>query len=65
MLGLDGAVVHVLIYIFCVSGIQQAAAVGRGVMEMILDGGFQTIDLRRLSFDRIMTDMPILEQNVW
>ena len=50
--------------IFHVSGIQQAPAVGRSVMEMILDGGFQTIDLRRMSFDRIVTDMPIFEQNI-
>ncbi|GLH06192.1 FAD-dependent oxidoreductase domain-containing protein 1 [Gryllus bimaculatus] len=46
-------------------GIQHGPAVGRAVMEMIVDGGFKTIDLSRLSFDRIITGNPILENNIW
>lgn len=45
-------------------GIQQAPAVGRSMMEMILEGGFRTIDLRRMSFDRLLSDKPIFEQNI-
>lgn len=48
---------------FSVLGIQQSPAVGRAVSEMILDGGFKTIDLTRLGFDRILLDKPIREQN--
>ncbi|XP_045471479.1 FAD-dependent oxidoreductase domain-containing protein 1 [Harmonia axyridis] len=42
-------------------GIQQAPAVGRAVAELILDGGFKTIDLTRLSFDRIIVNKPMYE----
>lgn len=45
-------------------GLQQAPAVGRAVMEMILDGGFTTIDLSRMSFDRIITRDQLLEHNI-
>ncbi|CRK94290.1 CLUMA_CG007805, isoform A, partial [Clunio marinus] len=40
-------------------GIQQAPAVGRCIAEMIVDGGYITLDLSRLSFDRIVVDKPI------
>jgi hypothetical protein len=33
-------------------------------MEMILDGRFETIDLARMSFDRLITDSPLIEQNI-
>lgn len=46
-------------------GIQQSPAVGRAVMEMILDGGFETIDLSRMSFDRFITHSPLLERNIF
>ncbi|XP_067001498.2 FAD-dependent oxidoreductase domain-containing protein 1 isoform X2 [Anabrus simplex] len=46
-------------------GFQQSPAVGRAVMEMILDGGFETIDLTRLGFDRLITNERMLEQNIW
>lgn len=45
-------------------GIQQAPAVGRAVSEMIIDGGFMEIDLTRLSFDRIIVDQPMYENNI-
>ncbi|XP_060536227.1 FAD-dependent oxidoreductase domain-containing protein 1-like [Cylas formicarius] len=42
-------------------GIQQAPAAGRAIAELILDGGFQTIDLTRLGFDRLVLNKPLLE----
>jgi len=35
-------------------GIQQAPAIGRAIMELMFDGDFQTLDLTRLGFDRIL-----------
>ncbi len=40
-------------------GLQHAPAVGRAVKEMILDGGFQSIDLSRLGYRRIMENAPL------
>lgn len=45
-------------------GIQQAPAVGRAVAELIVEGGFQTIDLTRLGFDRLIVDKPMLENYI-
>lgn len=45
-------------------GIQQAPAVGRAISELILDGGFTTIDLTRLGFDRLVVNEPIFEHNI-
>ncbi|KAH8412963.1 hypothetical protein KR009_007195 [Drosophila setifemur] len=42
-------------------GIQQSLAVGRAVSELIMDGQFRTIDLSRLSFDRLIVDRPMYE----
>lgn len=49
---------------FSDKGIQQAPAVGRAVSEMILDGGFKTIDLTRLSFNRFIVDKPMFDVRV-
>lgn len=45
-------------------GLQQAPAVGRGLAEHILNGGWQTIDLSELSFDRIARGQPLQEKAV-
>lgn len=45
-------------------GIQQSPAVGRAVAELILDGKFQTIDLTRLGFDRLIMDKPMFEERI-
>jgi glycine/D-amino acid oxidase-like deaminating enzyme len=45
-------------------GAQQAAAAGRAVAELIAHGAFQTIDLSRLGYDRIIGNAPLLERNV-
>ena len=45
-------------------GIQQSPAVGRGVAEWIVHGGYRTLDLAPLSYDRIARNAPIVELNV-
>ena len=45
-------------------GIQQAPAVGRAVMELLLEERYRTIDLSRFGFERIITNSPIFEQNI-
>ncbi|XP_030376995.1 FAD-dependent oxidoreductase domain-containing protein 1 [Scaptodrosophila lebanonensis] len=48
---------------FSGQGIQQTPALGRAISELIMDGSFRTIDLSRLSFDRIIVDRPLYELN--
>jgi FAD-dependent oxidoreductase domain-containing protein 1 len=45
-------------------GLQHAPGVGRGVAELIVDGGFRTLDLSPLSPDRILAGKRIVELNV-
>ena len=45
-------------------GMQHAPAVGRGVAELIVDGGFRTLDLSPLAFTRLIERRPLLERNV-
>ena len=45
-------------------GLQQSPAVGRGVAEHILTGGWQRIDLSDLSVDRVVSGTPFLERAV-
>jgi glycine/D-amino acid oxidase-like deaminating enzyme len=45
-------------------GIQQSPAVGRGVAELLVHGGYRTLDLSPLGFDRILAGRPLLERNV-
>jgi len=45
-------------------GLQHAPGVGRGVAELIVDGGFKTVDLSSLSFDRVLAGKPLVELNV-
>lgn len=45
-------------------GLQQAYAAGRAVAELIEFGTFQTIDLTRFGFARILRGEPVLELNV-
>lgn len=42
-------------------GLQHGPAVGRAVKEMILDGGFQTIDLSRFGYRRVVENTPLLD----
>ena len=45
-------------------GVQQSPAAGRALAELIVDGGFRTLDLGRFSYERIRAGMPLKELNV-
>ncbi|MGI9386590.1 MAG: NAD(P)/FAD-dependent oxidoreductase [Methyloligellaceae bacterium] len=45
-------------------GLMHAPATGRAVAELILDGGYQTIDLTRLGFDRFAEMRPVAEEGI-
>lgn len=45
-------------------GMQQGPVVGRGMAELLLHGGFATVDLAALGFERILEGRPLLELNV-
>ena len=45
-------------------GLQQSPAIGRALSELIISGGFETLDLSKFSFDRIANNEPIQELNV-
>ena len=42
-------------------GLMHAPAVGRAVKELILDGGFRSIDLSRLSWRRVVENRPLAD----
>ncbi len=46
-------------------GLQQSPGVGRAVAELLVHGGYRSIDLSRLGFDRVTRGAPILEANVY
>ncbi len=45
-------------------GIQQSPAVGRGIAELIVHGGYRTLDLSDLGFERFAAGRPLIERNV-
>ena len=45
-------------------GLQQAAAVGRGLAELIVHGAYRTIDLSPLGYERIASGTPLRELQV-
>jgi glycine/D-amino acid oxidase-like deaminating enzyme len=45
-------------------GLQQAPAVGRGLAELMLTGGYRTLDLSDLGVGRVLAGRPFLEQAV-
>jgi FAD-dependent oxidoreductase domain-containing protein 1 len=45
-------------------GAQQAAAAGRAIAELIVDGAYRSIDLARLGYARIAANAPLRERNV-
>lgn len=45
-------------------GLQQSPGVGRALAEWIVDGGWQTIDLTALGWQRVIDGRPLLEQAV-
>lgn len=45
-------------------GLQQSAAIGRAMTELLLDGGYRTIDLTRFSYQRVIDDRPLPEEGI-
>ncbi len=45
-------------------GLQQGPAAGRAVAELIIHGGFRTLDLSEVGYDRIPANRPFLEKAV-
>lgn len=45
-------------------GLQQAPAIGRGIAEHLLTGGWQSLDLSDLSIDRVIAGRPFAEKHV-
>lgn len=45
-------------------GLQQSPAVGRAVAELIVDGGFRTLDLTPFRYERIPANEPFMEEAV-
>ncbi|MGE4220104.1 MAG: NAD(P)/FAD-dependent oxidoreductase [Alphaproteobacteria bacterium] len=43
------------------AGLQKAPSIGRAMKELLLDGGYQTIDLTRFSYRRVVDNEPIRE----
>jgi glycine/D-amino acid oxidase-like deaminating enzyme len=45
-------------------GLQQSAAVGRAISELVCYGGYRTLDLSELSYDRVLSGTPFREQAI-
>lgn len=45
-------------------GMQQAPATGRAIAELIIHGGFRTLDLADLGYERVLRKQPFLEHSV-
>ena len=45
-------------------GLQQGPAAGRGVAELIVYGGFRSLDLSEVGYERIVAGRPFLEKAV-
>lgn len=45
-------------------GLQQAAGVGRGISELVCHGGYRTIDLSPLGYQRVTERVPFMEHAV-
>jgi glycine/D-amino acid oxidase-like deaminating enzyme len=46
-------------------GIQHSPGVGRAVAELVIHGGYRSIDLAPLGFERVIAGKPMLEKNIF
>jgi len=46
-------------------GIQQGPATGNAIAELIVHGGFRTIDLTRMGYERLQRKEPLFEKNIF
>jgi FAD-dependent oxidoreductase domain-containing protein 1 len=46
-------------------GIQQGPATGNAISELIIHGGYKTIDLARMGFERLTRREPLFEKNIF
>lgn len=46
-------------------GIQQGPATGNAIAELIIHGGFRTIDLTRMGYERLRRKEPLFEKNIF
>ncbi len=63
-----GAHPEVRNFLFCNGfsghGLQQSPAMGRGISELVTYGGYRTLDLSPLGYERILSGTPFLEKAV-
>ena len=45
-------------------GMMHAPAAGRAIAELVVHGRYQTIDLRRLGYERVEADEPYAEEGI-
>uniref|UniRef100_A0A1B6F2Q8 FAD-dependent oxidoreductase domain-containing protein 1 n=1 Tax=Cuerna arida TaxID=1464854 RepID=A0A1B6F2Q8_9HEMI len=65
LIGPHPSYMNVLIATGCSGhGLQQAPAIGRAIMELMIDGHYKTIDLTRMQFERIFHEEYLLEDNI-
>ncbi len=46
-------------------GLQQGAATGNAIAELIVHGAYRTIDLSRFGYERVLRNAPLFEKNVF
>ena len=46
---------------FTGAGLQKGPAIGRAMTELLLEGSYQTIDLTRMSYQRVIDEKPLFE----
>ena len=45
-------------------GLQHSPAAGRAVAELLMEGRFVSLDLRRFGFDRVLDNRPVFEMGI-